>query len=321
MGLCEHGKQKYQCTQCIGTGICKHGKRKNYCVNCGGNSLCEHLKRKERCKECSGSAYCEHGKYKSRCIKCGGSSLCIHEKRKERCKECNGSAICEHSIRREVCKECHGSMICKHDKHKSKCRQCGGSQLCKNTSCESRGNKKYNGYCVFCCIHMFPEIKVSRNYRSKENAVCDCILEKFPSFSWSMNLKVLDGCSRKRPDILLDLGYQVIVIEVDENQHTQYDTSCETKRLMEISQDLQHRPLIVIRFNPDKYITQNKSIQSSWRMGKDGIVRIKNITEWESRMKILCDTVRFWLTQTADKTIHIIHLFYDNYAGNSTVNL
>lgn len=45
-------------------------------------------------------------------------------------------------------------------------------------------------------------------------------------------------CSKRRPDILIDLETHLIIIEVDENQHKGY--SCENKRIMEISQDLGH---------------------------------------------------------------------------------
>jgi len=43
-----------------------------------------------------------------------------------------------------------------------------------------------------------------------------------------------------------DMGSHII-IEVDENKHTDYDCSCEHKRLMELSQDLQHRPIVLSR--------------------------------------------------------------------------
>ena len=36
------------------------------------------------------------------------------------------------------------------------------------------------------------------------------------------------------------------------------DCSCENKRIMEISQDLGHRPIVFIRFNPDEYNKNGK---------------------------------------------------------------
>jgi hypothetical protein len=50
------------------------------------------------------------------------------------------------------------------------------------------------------------------------------------------------------------LEEQIIIIEVDENGHNNEEyCACENKRIMEISQDLSHKPIVFIRFNPDKY--------------------------------------------------------------------
>jgi hypothetical protein len=77
----------------------------------------------------------------------------------------------------------------------------------------------------------------------------------------------------------LDLGYQIIVIEIDENQHADYDCSCENKRLMELSQDLGHRPVIFIRFNPDEYMNKESGkVTSCWGYTKMGISAIKKNT-------------------------------------------
>ncbi len=39
-GICNHGVQRYRCTQCMGTSICEHGNVRNMCVDCGGICLC-----------------------------------------------------------------------------------------------------------------------------------------------------------------------------------------------------------------------------------------------------------------------------------------
>ena len=38
----------------------------------------------------------------------------------------------------------------------------------------------------------------------------------FSDYTWISDKKIYDGCYKRRPDLLLDLGYQVIIIEVDE---------------------------------------------------------------------------------------------------------
>ena len=98
--------------------------------------------------------------------------------------------------------------------------------------------------------------------------------------------KVQDGCSLRRPDLLLDLGSHIIIVEIDENKHTNYDCSCENKRLMELSQDLQHRPIVFIRFNPDDYTNQEgEKIKSCWKLNKLGAIQVMKTkqTEWEER--------------------------------------
>ena len=50
---------------------------------------------------------------------------------------------------------------------------------------------------------------------------------------------------------------------------------------MEISQDVNHRPIIFIRFNPDSYIDKNKkNIKSCWSLDKNGSIQINNCKEW-----------------------------------------
>ena len=75
--------------------------------------------------------------------------------------------------------------------------------------------------------------------------------------------------------MLLDLGYQVLIIEIDENQHEDYDSLCENKRLMEMSQYLNFRPIIFIRFNPDDYIKNKINVSSCWKINGKGLCVIK----------------------------------------------
>ena len=151
------------------------------------------------------------------------------------------------------------TVFCIHNKNKYYCKNCDGRQLCKSEWCETNGYPKYEGYCVPCFVNnpINQNKPAMRNYKTKEKEVVDQITKSFPDFTWVSDKKVQDGCSRRRPDLLLDMGSHIIIVEVDENKHTAYDCSCENKRLMELSQDLQHRPIVFIRFNPDKYIDNN----------------------------------------------------------------
>ena len=313
--ICKHRKQKSTCKDCGGTSICQHGKHKTICRECGGTSICEHGNRKAQCKECSGSSFCEHKKRKSICKECSGSSICEHGKQKTFCKECGGTSICEHGKQKAICIECGGSAICKHKKHKILCKECDGYALCKSSWCETIGNQKYEKYCLACFVNN-PENQNkpnTRNYKTKETDVVDRIKQTFTNFTWVSDKKVQDGCSRRRPDLLLDMGTHIIIVEVDENKHTDYDCICENKRLMELSQDLQHRPIIFIRFNPDDYTNQEGTlVKSCWKLNKLGVIQIMKTKEkeWEERINILKQQIQYWIDTPTDKTIEIIQLFY-----------
>ena len=96
------------------------------------------------------------------------------------------------------------------------------------------------------------------------------IKETYPDFDWVADKRVADGCSKRRPDLLLDLGSHIIIIEVDENKHIEYECSCENKRLMELSRDLNHRPIVFIIFNPDAYTAENGEEFRSYFKQKSG---------------------------------------------------
>ena len=192
------------------------------------------------------------------------------------------------------------------------------NETCKTYLCGIQIGDKYDGYCLRCFIHLFPDKPVSRNYKTKEFAVIEYIKLLYPNLSWNSDKIIKDGCSKKRPDILLDLGYQIIIIEIDENQHKNYgDCSCENKRLLLLSQDLGHRPIIFIRFNPDDYLNEKgEKIKSCWKITKKtGICIINNKKEWTTRLESLQNQIDYWINpkNQTDKIIEVIQLFYDNY--------
>ena len=186
---------------------------------------------------------------------------------------------------------------------------------CKTYLCYTRVQEKYDGYCLFCYMNLFPDKPVSRNYKTKEYSVVDFVKTKFPDLPWIADKIISGGCSKRRPDLLLDLGYQNLIVEIDENQHIDYDCSCENKRIMELSQDLGHRPIVFIRFNPDDYIYEGKTLASCWGTDKNGICVVKKSKkdEWNQRLKALETQINYWINpkNQTNKTIEIVQLFYD----------
>jgi len=189
------------------------------------------------------------------------------------------------------------------------------SPMCLSEWCDNYASRNYEKYCIPCYIYLFPDRPITCNYKTKEKSVVDFVMTHFEKFSWIADKKVSDGCSRRRPDLLLDMGPYVLIVEVDENQHTDYDCSCENKRLMEISRDIGHRPLIFIRFNPDAYIDNNKNkISTCWKPNKqNGVLHVpKNkVADWKNRLDALRQQILYWTENTPEKTIEIVQLFYD----------
>ena len=205
---------------------------------------------------------------------------------------------------------------CEHNKIIQLCRICDGSDLCISGLCDTMKNPKYDNYCLRCFIHLFPDKPNTRNYKTKEKSVVEFITNIFNDFSWVSDKKVYDGCSKRRPDLFLDLGFQIIIIEIDENQHANYDCSCENKRIMEISQDVGHRPIVFIRFNPDEYVNENNEIvKSCWKVNNKEIIQIQKnqIEEWNNRLENLKNQIEYWCKEEnkTNKTIEIIQLYFD----------
>ena len=185
---------------------------------------------------------------------------------------------------------------------------------CKSEWCSTRiSNKAYEGYCAYCFMHLFPDKPMARNYKTKELAVVQYIKEHFPDIDIITDKTIQGGCSRRRPDIFIDIGYQIVIVEIDENQHTDYDCSCENKRIMELSKDVGHMSIVFIRFNPDDYKTRLGSVSSCWSVNKNGICSVKKTKqkEWNERLNILHDSVTYWLNHKTNKLIEVIQLFYD----------
>ena len=187
------------------------------------------------------------------------------------------------------------------------------SKTCVSEWCETIPGKRYNGYCVRCFVYLFPDTRVSRDYKTKERTVVDFVVNEFPGVTWICDKRVSNGCSARRPDLLCDLGDQVLMVEIDENQHATYDCSCENKRLMELSRDVGHRPLVVIRFNPDEYVAAD-GVKHPSCFGVDGrgmvCVGKRKRDEWDDRLACLRSTVLYWTEARTDKTVEVVSLFF-----------
>lgn len=84
---------------------------------------------------------------------------------------------------------------------------------------------------------------------------------------------------------------------------------------MELSQDVGHRPIIFIRFNPDDYLKDGKKNTSCWGLNKKGICVVKKTKkdEWDNRLLCLENIIIYWINpeNITNKMIEMVNLFYD----------
>lgn len=311
--FCIHKKKKSDCRECFGGAICSHGKRERNCIEC---RPCAHGKLKSQCNICNGSALCPCGNNKWYCSKCKNPTIyCNHGRERRRCKECQkdgegGIGLCEHGLQPAQCLLCGGASFCEHGLKKRRCKTCDGQDLCKTPMCTKRAIKYYDGFCFVCCSHEAPHLLKNRNIKAKEVAICEFVQGEFSDLVWVCD-KTFEACSSRRPDFLCDFGSHVLVIEVDEGQHAKYDTTCENKRLMEISQDIAHRPLIMLRINPDGYVKENgQKIHSPWKFDGLGVLCLCNFNEWNLRCEKLKERINFWKVNVPEKTVELEYLFF-----------
>lgn len=167
--------------------------------------------------------------------------------------------------------------------------------------------------CLRCFIYTYPDQKVSKHYKIKEQHVADFIQQKYADYDMTFDKQIEGGCSRRRPDILMELGTHTIIVEVDENQHESYDTTCEIARINELFTDLADRPIVLMRFNPDAYKVGEIKHQSSFKVhGRTGVPMIRDTTEWNSRLNALDQVISRWTSEIPDELITIENLFFDS---------
>ncbi len=138
--------------------------------------------------------------------------------------------------------------------------------------------------------------------------------EKFPNVDWRWNKTVEGGCSKRRPDLPLDMGSRIVIVEVDEHSHVAYNPTCEEKHLREIWGDVYHRKIVFVRFNTDKYKDEDgNNVQSPWGLTKLGLCTVKPKWKavWEVRLDDLRLTVEHYIESSNIKEeFELVHLYY-----------
>lgn len=169
---------------------------------------------------------------------------------------------------------------------------------CKTPLCEVHAKE----YCARCTAYLFPDQVKGGWFKTRETKLKEHLESRYPDKTIVHDKRV--ECHLYRPDFVFDMGSHTIVIELDENQHKRYDTSCDNKRLMSIFHGLGSRPMVMLRFNPDRY----DAVPGCFK--KDGqLVDVGR--PWKKRLVALSGRIDHWLKSQPDREITIEHLFFD----------
>lgn len=106
---------------------------------------------------------------------------------------------------------------------------------------------------------------------------------------------------------MIDLYTRVIIVEIDEDQHKSYDTTCEKVRTMELWEDIACRDIVFIRFNPDSYVDGFGVKQSPCFEG-----HTRNETEIYNRLYMLGWLVEQCINLDLEKSVELF-LYYDGF--------
>ena len=154
--------------------------------------------------------------------------------------------------------------------------------------------------CKFCDIkeeskHICKDCKKIQN--KKEWAIVRYLRKAIDTKFEYNSSKMLQGCSKKRPDIYFELDRHCVIIEVDEHQHNTYGESCECARINKIVNGIGGKSVIIIRYNPDIVRNKNK------------VLSIKQV----DRIDLLVKTIKEELVKDYETFIvKTIQLFYND---------
>lgn len=98
-------------------------------------------------------------------------------------------------------------------------------------------------------------------------------------------------------DIFYDTPTHCVIVEIDENQHKSYEDKCECSRINEIVNGIGGKPVIFIRYNPDKIKHKGNNLEISL----------------EERLALLLEVVHGEISKEYYQfQVKIYQLFYDD---------
>ena len=233
----------------------------------------------------------------SMCIKCNETQGVFGYNVKELfCVNCKEEGMT--NVKAKLCEQCNQHQPTYNYKNIKPPRFCNGCKLdgmvdimnpmC--TSCELFVVPKKPHLCLYCK----PESTL--RYKTKEFLVVNYLEENGINFIHNKSVGFV--CGNYRPDILIDAHTHFVIVEIDEDQHKNYDGKCELVRMLNIHQ-AQGMRCIFIRYNPDVFRVKNKTKK----------------VHTSARLDILLTEIQNHIKYFPEDEVTIYRLFYNNDDG------
>jgi hypothetical protein len=150
-----------------------------------------------------------------------------------------------------------------------------------------------------------PEKKV---YRATKEISIKTLLEEH-KIDFIHNKTADSKCTGRRPDFNIICNWGILILEVDEHQHSKsYPCSCELKRMKEIYMALGVSKVLFIRYNPDKYKTIDNVDQASDIVRQTYLIKYINQLRKKSSVDI-------------DYNLGGVYLYYDGFLPSDELDV
>lgn len=231
------------------------------------------------------------------CEKCGVVQGVFGLDDKLYCKYCKTDEM--KNIKARMCQKCNLHQPVFNFKNEKKgifCNSCKLDNMIDvvNPKCISCGLftvSRKKQYCVYCTP------KSDKYQKTHEMKVVN-FLEK-NEIKFTHNKSIGYTCGGFRPDISIDSNTHFVIVEIDENQHKQYEQKCEIIRMLNIHQAIGMK-CVFLRYNPDIFRIKNRARKI------DDVIRLNNLLE----------EVKKHMQKIPEQDITVYKLYYDNDTGN-----
>lgn len=288
------------------------GMPKTHCKQCRLDGMQSRLQR--RCQQClkTKAKYGVQGGTATHCAKCKLQDMsclygvcCVCRKtaawygingKQTHCGKCRSQQMSPAvpSRRKCTCGKARALYAVKGTKAKYcyECKQPGMTDVVTGSMCRGcglfYGQKGHDMLCSYC--------RPSKACGNKEQIVLQHLQTALHPTCVVHDKVVQSGCSRRRPDILIDANTHMVVVEVDEDQHRTYPEECEVTRMHQIAQDC-GMPTVFIRYNPDACVHAVASSSS---------IRLQSLTEHVQRALAMPPASNWY--------VDAVYLYYDSKA-------